>query len=238
MGGSIRAAMPTAKIVALAALLLGFSIKGKTQNSENEFRPRVQTYVSFNQSARLYLLDSFENQNTGTWQGDFGAHLDFALKPIFRRDLRAQDDVFRRRYLSFLVGYRYITNLPSSTPKEQRALVELTTRRLLPWQLVVSDRNRGEFRFIRGQSLSERYRNRLQIERDFSAGKFVYTPYLYGEVFYDTRYDAWTRTRYAVGVQIPVVKHLVLATYYLRQHDTRSEPPHTNAWGLDVKLYF
>jgi hypothetical protein len=230
--------MPAANQAVFAALLLGLSINGTAQSTENEFRPRVQTYVNFNEIARLYLLASFNNQDTGTWQGDFGVHLDFALKPVFRRDLRAKDDVFDRRYLSFLVGYRYITNLPSSTPTEQRALVEFTTRRLLPRQLVVSDRNRGEFRFIRGQSFSSRYRNRLQIERDFSMGKFVYTPYVYGEVFYDTRYDAWIRTRYAFGVQVPVVKHVVLETYYMRQHDTRSEPPHTNAWGLDLKFYF
>ena len=230
--------MATANKVGLAAALLGFSLQGTAQNSVDEFWPRVQTYVNFNEIVRLYLLVSSKSQDAGNWQGDFGVHLDFALKPVFRRDLRADDDVFRKRYLSFLVGYRYITNLPSTVPTEQRALVEFTTRRLLPWQLVVSDRNRGEFRFLRGQPFSARYRNRLQFERDFSIGKFVYTPYTYGEVFYDTRYDAWTQTRYALGVQVPVVKHVVLETYYLRQHDTRSQPPHTNVWGLDLKLYF
>jgi hypothetical protein len=224
--------------LAFAAALIGLSIDAAAQNSTDEFRPQVQTYINFNEITRLYLLASFHNQDSGAWQGDFGVHLDFALKPVFRRNLRAHDDVFKKRYLSFLVGYRYITNLPSTTPKEQRALVELTTRRLLPWQLVVSDRNRGEFRFIRGQSFSSRYRNRLQIERDFSIRKFQYTPYVNAEAFYDTRYDAWIRTRYSLGVQIPVVDHVVLATYYQRQHDTRSVPPHTNLLGLQIKLYF
>jgi hypothetical protein len=230
--------MPRANIVVLIAALLSLPVDGTAQNSSEQFWPRVYTYISFNESARLYLLTSAESQGEGNWQGNFGVHLDFALRPVFRRDLRARDDVYNRRYLSFLAGYRYITNLPSTVPKEQRALVEFTTRRLLPWQLVVSDRNRGEFRFIRGQPFSSRYRNRLQIERDFSIGKFVHTPYANAEVFYDTRYDAWVRTRYELGVQIPVVQHVVLATYYQRQHDTRSEPPHTNVWGLDIRLYF
>jgi hypothetical protein len=27
---------------------------------------------------------------TGHWQGDFGVHFDFALKPVFRRELRSR----------------------------------------------------------------------------------------------------------------------------------------------------
>jgi hypothetical protein len=38
-------------------------------------------------------------------------------------------------------------------------MVETTTRWPLPWKLVIADRNRGDFRFIRGQPFSTRYRN-------------------------------------------------------------------------------
>jgi hypothetical protein len=78
----------------------------------------------------------------------------------------------------------------------------------------------------------------MQLERDFSLGPLILTPYVNGELYYDTRYDIWNRNRYSVGVQAPAGTHLVLETYYLRQNDSRSSPPHVNAFGLTISLYF
>jgi hypothetical protein len=61
---------------------------------------------------------------------------------------------------------------------------------------------------------------------------------VYDEIFYDTRYDQWTPNRYAVGVQLPVGKHVVLEPYYLRQQANRSDPPYANVFGFKVNVYF
>lgn len=82
----------------------------------------------------------------------------------------------------------------------------------------MSDRSRGEMRFIRGKPFATRYRNKLELERDFAIGQLVYTPYINGEVFYDTRYGAWSQNRYSAGVQVPAGARIVLETYFLRQH--------------------
>jgi hypothetical protein len=66
----------------------------------------------------------------------------------------------------------------------------------------------------------------------------VFTPYINGQLYYDTRYDLWNRNRYSAGVEIPAGKRLVLDTYYLRQNDSRSTPPHINVFGLKFNLYF
>lgn len=102
----------------------------------------------------------------------------------------------------------------------------------------MTDSSRGDLRFISGQPFSTRYRNKLQLERDFCFGPLVFTPYLNGQLYYDTRYDIWNRNRYSAGVQIPAGQHLVLETYYLRQNDNRSTTPHVNAVGLTFNLYF
>lgn len=57
------------------------------------------------------------------------------------------------------------------------------------------DRSRGEMRSIGSRGFSARYRNKLQAERDFSLGSLRFTPYSYGELFDDTRYDRWNRSR-------------------------------------------
>lgn len=80
-------------------------------------------------------------------------------------------------------------------------LIEQTLRKLLPGSLLLSDRNREEFRFVNGD-FSFRYRNRVTIEREFHLFKQRnITPYVSGEIFYDTRYRVWNRNRLALGVQ-------------------------------------
>jgi hypothetical protein len=153
--------------------------------------------------------------------------------------LRQRDDVFRRRFLTFRAGYQYTTSFVNNdSSSENRGIVESTARYPLWAKIVVSDRNRGEFRFIRGQPFSMRYRSRLTVEHDFRLGRFVCTPYVYDEVFYDTRYDAWNRNRYAAGVQIPAGPHMLVEPYFLRQHDTRTTPRYINVLGLTLDLYF
>jgi hypothetical protein len=83
-----------------------------------------------------------------------------------------------------------------------------------------------------------RYRNRLHLERDVKHGRFVCTPYVYDEIFYDTRSGSWTPNEYALGVQLPAGRHMVFDAYYMRQNGSHSNPPHRNIFGLKWNLYF
>jgi hypothetical protein len=186
-------------------LAVGPSIpSAAAQSTGNEFRPELGIYVQQGQQIRIAFIDSATgNQNTGEWHGRFDFYVETALKPVFRRKLRDQPDVYRNKYLTMRAGYRYVTGLTNgNSTSENRGILEFTSRHLLPWQLAVSDRNRGEFRFIKGQGFSTRYRNRLRLERDIQYRWLGFTPYLYDEIFYDSRYDQWTPNRYGVGVQI------------------------------------
>lgn len=224
----------------LAILACGWAAAATAPNTRDEFWPEVDAYISLNSTTRLLLISQFRDHQQGdTWHGDFGAHFDWALRPVFRRELRQRADVFDRRFLACGAGFRYISSLADGPPfLEHRWSVECTPRYPLPGKLIVSDRSRGEMRFISRQAFSARYRNKLQLERDFNIGHFVYTPYLYDEVFYDTRFDVWNRNRYSAGVQVPAGAHLVVDTYYIRQNQSRSTPPHVNAFGLRFSFYF
>jgi hypothetical protein len=210
------------------------------QNAKDELWPEIDFYANLGDKFRVVFVDSFnQDQSTKNRQGAFTYFLDFALKPLFRRDLRDREDVFRRRFLTFRVGYRYSTSFESNDPSsENRAIVESTGRYPLPGKFVVTDRNRGEFRFIKEQPFSMRYRNRLTAERDVRLEGFVFTPYAYGEIFYDTRYSAWNQNRYAFGVQVPAGPHVVVEPYFARQHNSRSTTTLVNTLGLKLNLYF
>jgi Protein of unknown function (DUF2490) len=233
--------MPKSRKLALCLLSAGqWIIPAAAQSTGEELRPEIGFYIQQGPQFRAELVDSFSGtQSTHDWRGDFAFYIAIALKPVFRQELRDQPDVFRNKYLVFRVGYRYQTSLTNaSSAPENRGILELTPRYKLPWQLVISDRNRGEFRFIQGQPFSTRYRNRLRLERDVRYGWFNCTPYAYDEIFYDTRYDQWTRNQYALGTQFPVGPHVILEPYYLRQNGSHSTPAHTNAVGFKLNLYF
>lgn len=236
----MRATIAILTNIACVTLLAGLPSAAGAENTANEFWPEVDTFINLNPAMRLFIPISFRNhQNAGAWEGTFGLQFDFALKPVFRRQLRDRGDVFDKRFMSFRAGYQYTTTLNGNAPyEENRAIVEFTARYLLPAELIVSDRNRGEMRFINGKGFSSRYRNKLQMERDFRIGHLVYTPYISEEVFYDTRYDVWNRYRSAAGVQFPVSPHFIPDVYYLRQNDSRSTPPHVNVLGLKLQFYY
>jgi hypothetical protein len=133
--------------VPLAILVCGCGTAASPSTTvEDEFRPEVDAYINLNPVARLFLLASFRNHQAGdSWHGDFGAEVDLALKPVFRRELRQRADVFDQRFLSCRAGFRYISSLTGGAPYlEHRWIVECTPRSPLPGKLVLSDRNRGE----------------------------------------------------------------------------------------------
>ena len=146
-------------------------------------------------------------------------------------------------------GYRY-SFAPGDDPfKEHRILAEQTFRQELPLAILLSDRNREEFRFMNG-GFSLRYRNRVRFEREFRVRGRSFTPYGAVEVFYDTRFDVWNRNRLTAGAQIqlkrgfPLIRELhprrqvLLDLYYTKQNDSRSQPQHIHAIGAQISLHF
>jgi hypothetical protein len=177
-------------------------------------------------------VEDGELYNAQAFEAQIGAHIDYSPN----------------KHLSLRTGYRYGRSLEDDSYREHRLLTEQTLRKLLPGDFVLSDRNREDFRFLEGD-FSFRYRNRLTIEREFELKKRTITPYVSGEVFYDTRYDTWNRNRLATGVQIslrqgllrkmpPSKRQVILDLYYLRQNDSRLDTQHVNAIGTALALYF
>lgn len=214
----------------------------KAQTTSNEFWPEIDVYIHVKPKIRLFFMGTLSRAvedgelfNSKAFEAQIGAHIDY----------------IPNKYVVLRAGYRYGTSVGNNdTPyKENRLLTEQTLRKMLPGSLGLSDRNREEFRFINGD-FSFRYRNRVTIEREFSLfKKRVITPYASAEIFYDTRYSAWNRNRFAAGVQTslrpgPLQKMLlpkhqvILDLYYLRQNDSRSSTQHVNALSATLAFYF
>lgn len=210
--------------------------------TDRQLWPEIDVFINLKPKVRLNLLGTVsrsvedgEFRNSEAYEAQIGAHIDYI--PNEHVILRA--------------GYRFGSSVGSDSDpfKEHRFLTEQTLRTSLPGGLLLSDRNREDFRFVNGD-FSFRYRNRVTVEREIHlSGKRSITPYVSGEVFYDTRYGVWNRNRYSVGVQTslrrgPVLKTLlpkrqiILDLYFMRQNDSRSDTPHVNALGAALSFYF
>jgi len=247
LGSALCVCVSAAKIARLTLFLFVFMIgtlpvKAQESVTRNEFWPEIDVYVKVKPKVRLYLIGTIsksvedgEIRNAQSFAAQIGAHVDYIPNDHF--NLRA--------------GYRFGTSVgdAGSPYKEHRILTEQTLRKLLPGDLLLSDRNREDFRFLSGD-FSFRYRNRVTIEREVHLFKGrTITPYASAEIFYDTRYNAWNRTSFAIGFQQSLrrgplrrmllpERQIILDLYYMRQNDTRSETQHVNAFGAALAFYF
>jgi hypothetical protein len=204
--------------------------------------PEVDAYVRLNEKARFFLMATTVQEDGESTEAELGVNFDLSLKSIRRRvpALAFRLDESKNRLLLMRVGYRY---LPSYTggSNENRGVLEVTPRYPLTGLLghvLLSNRNRVDFRLIEGEH-SWRYRNRLSVERELSVGRVRANPYARFEVYYDSRFDKWSRTESMVGSSFPVTRNWELEAYYDYQHDTSASPSRqTKAVGVVTTFYF
>jgi hypothetical protein len=178
----------------IAALCLAASAV-RADDTRNEFWPEVDGWISLTDRARIFLLATgAAASEDGYSEATFGVHLDYKLKPHpfhpFRRDKQLGED--RTGRMSARIGYRYGESFHDEGDdyQEQRILAELTGRWVPAGKWLVSDRNRGDFRWLHGE-YSFRYRNRVRLEHTTTVAGYELIPYGTAELYYDTRYDRW-----------------------------------------------
>jgi hypothetical protein len=220
--------------------VVALAINGRAQQDESDtpkqLWPEVDVYVPLNEKVRLFFLFTVTKaqETRNNTEGQFGAHVDYVVNK--RLVLRA--------------GYRYGFSLTEEDPfTEHRPIAEQTFRQKLPLQILLSDRNREDFRFVNGD-FSFRYRNRVMLEREFLLPKRSITPYGSIEVYHDSRFKVWNRNRLTAGIQIQLKKALpllrkvtprnqiILDVYYTKQNDSRSQPNHLHAIGTALQIHF
>lgn len=204
-----------------------------------EVVPELNVFFKLSDRTRLFLLADVTRLDGGdVTNGELGLHLDYTLKPILRADLR-DANWERARYLWMRVGYQRLGNLSgdADAADENRLLLEVTARAELPGSLWLVNRLRLDRRDI-GTSQSSRYRYRLGAEREFTlASGMALVAYAQAEGFYDTRFDAWSRRLYQVGVEFELNQSWRLEPYYAYENNTRAAAESVNRFGLVLKYY-
>jgi hypothetical protein len=210
-------------------------------DSTREFWPEIDLFVKLNEKARIFaLISATRPENLKSFaDGQNGVHLDFyGVPPLRKYPLVNAVDPSRSKSLMVRVGY--LISRPktgSSTSVEHMATSEATIRAHLRRELLLSVRNRADFRWVDGDP-KHRYRNRIKLEKTLAVGRFQLTPYAHAEVFYDFNVREWTRLRYAGGAEWTITKRIVFEAYFLRQNTWGTVPQFVDATGLALQLYF
>lgn len=108
----------------------------RAEARQDEFVPELNVFIKLSKQVRLFLLgDVTQGFSPSFTDGELGAHLDFTLKPILRRELR-HGDWERSRYLWVRAGYVMSSDLDDrDDPTTHMILLEGTARLELPGKI-------------------------------------------------------------------------------------------------------
>lgn len=210
------------------------------QETENQAWPEVDAFVKLSGKTRLFFRYSATRQEdlSSYSDGQVGGYLDFYALPLFRGKLHRHVDEARNKSLMIRAGY-LLDRTPadsSGASVTQMPTIEAHGRVELPEKILLSDRNRLDFRIVNGD-YRPRYRNRIKAERTFKAGRFELSPYAHFEVFYDWHLNTFNRFRLTGGGEWTLTRHISLEIYYTRQRDTAPSEKFVNAIGAVVQFY-
>jgi hypothetical protein len=218
-------------VAGLSALLCPWM---RAQQTQTQQFPEIDTYLGITDRYRLMFQVSRSTDGSTVNSGQFGPNLDINFRPLRHKKLHTNDSA-KENFLTFRIGYQYLENV--GHPNENRVQLALTSRFHLPWSLELTERNRFDLQII-SDHFSWRYRNRLTLERSFSIKSLSFSPYMRGEIYYDSQRGTWDKNTYSFGATFPIRKRLELEGYYERENTTGGSPPHVNGIGTTLSIYF
>jgi hypothetical protein len=212
--------------------------QSQTSDTETEFWGEADAHVQISPNIRVLAFGGSQQGvgfNYQQWYGAAG--IGYQFKPILKSHLE-NIDPDKEHHLVIAGGYEFFRTIQSGKTKdESRVILEAIPGFRPPAGFLVRDTNRVELRWVNGVC-STRYRNKLDVERDFLTHGFRFTPYGFAEVFYDGATNSWNQEYYAAGVRCPYKRLLMLDTYYLLQKCSTCKPPNVNVAGVTLNVYF
>ena len=233
----VRLKPVTGLIFATLSILHTTNLTGQTPDIGWQERPKIAAAIELLPRTRIETwgeLQHSSNFSFQRWRG--GALLERRMKPI----VGAQGnyiDVNNEHHLVFAGGYEYLHTVENGNKRIENRTIAQVTFRLLVGSVLLTDRNRTEYRWVDG-AYDFRYRNRLMILGRVRSGTFEFKPYVSGEVYHDRNHHSWNQNQYGFGVQFPHKKRWMLDTYLLHQNCTTCSQHSVNMIGVTLNLYF
>jgi hypothetical protein len=209
-----------------------------------EFWPEVDTWLRLSPAWRLSLFVPIsENLDTHYREGNLIPQVDYAFgKARFQRRFLDEDRARDSKPFLLRGGYLGGKSLDDQGEAytEYQAFGELHQRIPLKGRFLLSHRLRGDLRWLGKDSheFSNRWRYRLMLEREFTAGRASIVPYVNAEAYYDSRFDTLNRFRLIAGDSVAWSPRTALETNVTYQYDSHSSTKEILALNVIVHLFF
>jgi hypothetical protein len=208
-------------------------------DDRQEYVAELDVYHKLSAQTRLFLTASATDaESTDSIKAEGGAYLDITLKGELRERLHLADWA-RSRPFWIRVGYTQLRTWDGQFEdvSERRGVLQLSARAGSWHGFHLTHRAGVDFRDLNGTS-SQRYRYRLDVEREMKARDIVVIPYVRAEVFYDTRYSSCSKQSYQAGAEIDLSKHWRLEPYFAMDRDSQPSVVYTHRLGVLGKFYW
>lgn len=195
--------------------------------------PEGALYVTHNKIFRSRFAAglNFRTEDGSVASGNLEYDLDVGLLPFFRRYVFKDPNVEKAQRMTTRLGFAYLPDLRDGEKAfdEYRGILEVTARFPFGGSWLLSDRNKGDFRWINGD-YSVRYRNRLRLEHSMAFQTVKLTPYGNAEAYYDFKGNEWSRADVTLGAEFPWRWSTVLECYYTHSKNRHGADGHS--WGF------
>jgi hypothetical protein len=215
------------------------------QGSSAEFWPETDIWYRLSQSWRLSAFVPITKYNESKYR-DLNIYLqaDYAWGKtkhlLFRRMMdnnRVQKINAWMARGGFMKGWSLGENAGEYT--EDMAFGEIHSRIPVRGQVLITQRVRADFRWV-GQepTYSYRFRYRLMIEDELNAGRCSIVPYVNGEPYWDSRYEAFSRLRLIGGATFAWGNRFAYEGNLTYQYDEHYNTTNLYALNLILHVYF
>ena len=213
------------------------------QESTVEFWPEIDVWMRVSPAWRLSLFVPIaKNIETKYREGNIVAQVDYAWGRT-KYDRRLLDESRAQKMKLFLVRGGYLSGKSlgdgGDAYKERTALAELHVRVPLKGNILLSHRLRADLRWLGDDAaFSQRWRYRLMVEKEYTAGRRSLVPYVNVEPYFDSRYDTVNRIRLIGGATISWIPRIAIEGNWTYQYDSRSSVTYTNALNIILHVFF
>lgn len=226
-------------LVLLIAIGTAQESKAQLATKTQEVWPSMDVYYRINPKYRVYgTVGGTKIEESSYTDGAIGIFIDHFTYP--------PTDIFRPkhaeglpgRFLWLRAGYQYTATPPSAEDpfKESMIVTEANYRFYLPFDILMTSRNRFDWRFNSGD-FNARYRPKLMLDKDLHTEYLTFTATGFVEYFVNFGNSAVNRLRTQLGVEIKVFKHMNYEVFWNHQVANLPEIQKVDAFGMCLKIY-
>lgn len=226
-------------VIVLVQIVFACDVYGQVRREYQEVWPSVDAYYRMTPKLRLYGTMAATKKESSYSEGALGLFVDYFTFPITRMLRINHADSLPGRMLWIRAGYQYSATPQSAEDpfKESMFVTEFIGRVDLPYQVLLTLRNRFDWRFNSGE-FNGRYRPRLVLDKDLKTEYMFFTLSAMVEYFANFGNGSIDRFRTQVGVDFRVTRTMNFEVFWNHQFENAPEIPKVDAFGTTVKFYF